>query len=134
MPPRKKPRKKTPTYNAFWKRILLENAFEQNTPGKISTRKTHFDMLPGIFFFPTFIFIYTTLSVLSFTKHLKLSGTLRFCKQKHFSSFYPTALKGFGVLFSPMASGWAVGRAGARAGRRAAANILSGLDLSNIKG
>ena len=41
--------------------------------------------------------------------------------------FFPTALKGFGVLFSPMASGWA----GVRA---AAANILSGLDVSNYKG
>ena len=44
--------------------------------------------------------------------------------------YYPTALKGFGVLFSPMASGWA----GGRAVGRAAANILSGLDLSNYKG
>ena len=38
MPPRKIPGKIPPTYNAFWKRIPLENAFEQNTPGKISTR------------------------------------------------------------------------------------------------
>ena len=47
-----------------------------------------------------------------------------------FVHFYPTALKGFGVLFSPMASGWAFGHSGGRA----AANILSGLDLSNYKG
>ena len=36
------------------------------------------------------------------------------CSGKPVSSsihFYPTALKGFGVLFSPMASGWAGGRA-----------------------
>ena len=32
--------------------------------------------------------------------------------------FYPTALKGFGVLFSPMASGWAGGRAVGRLGGR----------------
>ena len=31
MPPRKSPGKKLPTYNGFWKRIPLENAFEQNT-------------------------------------------------------------------------------------------------------
>ena len=43
------------------------------------------------------------------------------------SSFYPTALKGFGILFSPMASGWA----GSRACGQAAANILSRLDLRN---
>ena len=31
MSPRKSPGKKLPTYNGFWKRIPLENAFEQNT-------------------------------------------------------------------------------------------------------
>ena len=31
MPPRKSPVKKPPAYNAFWKRIPLENVFEQNT-------------------------------------------------------------------------------------------------------
>ena len=39
MPPRKISGKIPPTYNAFWKRIPLENAFQQNTPGKISTGK-----------------------------------------------------------------------------------------------
>ena len=43
MPRRKSPGKIPPTYNAFWKRIPLENAFQQNTPTKISTRK----MPPG---------------------------------------------------------------------------------------
>ena len=42
---------------------------------------------------------------------------------------YLTALKGFGVLFSPMPSGWA----GGWSGGWAAANILSGPYLGNIR-
>ena len=51
----------------------------------------------------------------------------------NFIYFYPTALKGCGVLFSPMVSGWAGGRPGGRAGGRAAGNSLSGLYLRNRK-
>ena len=49
--------------------------------------------------------------------------------------FTPQLEKGLGYCFHPWhPAGQAVGRAGGRPGDRAAANILSGLDLSNYKG
>ena len=52
-------------------------------------------------------------------------------------AFYPTALKGCRVLFSPMVSGWAGGWAGrrpvGRMGGRAAGKSLSGLYLKHRK-
>ena len=47
--------------------------------------------------------------------------------------FTPQPLRAVGVLFSPMVSGWAGGRASCRAGGRAAGKSLSGLYLRNRK-
>ena len=48
---------------------------------------------------------------------------------KLWNSFYPTAHKDCRCIFSPMVSGWAVGRAG----RQAAGKSLPGLYLRNRK-
>ena len=68
---------------------------------------------------------YTFSCSFSFHKHTHIRHThsrvslvtTLLCHWTH--DFYPTALKGFGVLFSPMASGWAGGRSVGRAGGRA---------------